>query len=157
VSLRRRAKGAAGTAANYVYIHGDDGVTAAIDFSACKACRCLAARRYARALTRLYESKLRPHGLRATQFSVLAALALTGPTPVTELAGTLGLERTTLIRIAAVLRRRGWVAAAEARPAGGRTRRLRLSLPGRRKLECAFPAWKEAQRQADRRPVAARP
>jgi DNA-binding MarR family transcriptional regulator len=141
-----------------VYIHGDDDVTAAaIDFSACRACRCLAARRYARELTRLYESKLRAHGLRATQFSVLAALALKGPAPLTELAGALGLERTTLIRIAAVLERRGWVVAARTRPADGRKRRLQLSPPGRRKLEGAFPAWKEAQQEADRRPLAARP
>ncbi|MFB9807040.1 hypothetical protein ACFFQF_18180 [Haladaptatus pallidirubidus] len=52
-----------------------------MDFSATKDCHCLAARRRAREITRLYEEKLRPHGLRATQFSVLAALALKGPTP----------------------------------------------------------------------------
>ena len=72
-------------------------------------CHCLAARRQARALTRLYEQRLRPHRLRATQFSILAALTLKGPTPVTALADLLGLERTTLTRSAAVLERHGWV------------------------------------------------
>lgn len=142
------------TAPKRVYIHV---MTTGVDLSACRACRCLAARRHARELTRLYERKLRPHGLRATQFSVLAALALKGPTPVTDLAKTLGLERTTLTRIAAVLQRRGWLAAARIRAADARMRVLCLSAAGRRKLEGAFPAWKEAQQQADRRPSAVAP
>ncbi len=121
---------------------------AGADLSACRACRCLAARRHARVITRLFEEKLRPHGLRATQFSVLAALALKGPTPVKELAETLGLERTTLTRIGAVLERNGWVSTAQSEDA--RKRLLRLTAAGRRKLEGAFPAWKEAQDLVDR-------
>jgi len=124
-------------------------VGASIDLSACRACHCLAARRHAREITRLYEEKLRPHGLRATQFSILAALALKGPTPVRELAGILGLERTTLTRIGAVLERNGWVSAAQSEDA--RKRLLRLTAAGRRKLAGAFPAWKEAQDLAMRR------
>jgi DNA-binding MarR family transcriptional regulator len=115
----------------------------AMDLSACKACYCLAARRAARAITRLYEKKLRPHGLRATQFSILAALALKGPTPVSELAELLGLERTTLTRSAALLERNGWIATAPSEDA--RKHPLRLTEAGRRKLEGAFPAWKEVQ------------
>jgi DNA-binding MarR family transcriptional regulator len=121
---------------------------AGVDLSASRACHCLAARRHARAITRLFERKLRPHGLRATQFSVLAALALKGPTPVKELAETLGLERTTLTRIGAVLERNGWVSAAQSEDA--RQRPFRLTRAGRRKLEAAFPAWKEAQELVDR-------
>src|SRR5438270_125986 len=48
----------------------------AVDLSLCTRCRCLAARRNARAITRHFEAELRPHGLRATQFSILPALAL---------------------------------------------------------------------------------
>ncbi len=115
----------------------------AVDLSACRGCHCLAARRYARAITRLFEAKLRPHGLRATQFSVLAALALKGPTPLKDLATALGLERTTLTRVGALLERNGWLGTA--RSADGRQRQLRLTPAGRRKLEAAFPAWKAAQ------------
>lgn len=120
----------------------------AVDLSACRACHCLAARRQARAITRLFEAKLRPHGLRATQFSVLAALALKGPTPVRVLADTLGLERTTLTRIGALLGRKGWVSTARSEDA--RARLLRLTGTGRRRLEAAFPAWQEAQELVDR-------
>jgi DNA-binding MarR family transcriptional regulator len=113
------------------------------DLSATQDCRCLAARRKARAITRLFEARLRPRGLRATQFSVLAALALKGPTPVSELAEFLALERTTLTRGATLLERNGWVAAAK--PEDARQHPLRLTRAGRRKLEEALPAWKKAQ------------
>lgn len=114
-----------------------------IDFSECRACHCLAARRHARAITRLYERKLRPHGLRATQFSVLAALSIKGTTPLRELADLLGLERTTLTRIAGLLERNGWLRTGDS--ADARVRPLQITAAGRRKLEAAYPAWKEAQ------------
>ena len=114
-----------------------------LDLRQCALCHCLAARRRARAITRLFEARLRPHGLRATQFSILAALALIGPRRMSELAARLGLERTTLTRGAAVLEGRGWVAGEATRDR--RERLLRLTPEGRQHLEAAFPAWKQAQ------------
>src|SRR5437867_6567797 len=118
------------------------------DLSICTSCHCLAARRRARAITRLFDEKLRPHGLRATQFSVLVGLAVAGPTPMGTLADALGLERTTLTRGAALLERNGWIGAD--RSADGRERPLRLTPAGQRKLEEAFPGWQEAQDIAGR-------
>jgi DNA-binding MarR family transcriptional regulator len=115
----------------------------AIDLSDCTQCRCLAARRRARAITRHFETELRQHGLRATQFSILAALALAGTRPISELAELLGLERTTLTRAATLLEDRGWLRAESSQDA--RERPLRLTTTGRRKLEAAYPAWKAAQ------------
>ncbi len=102
-------------------------------------------------MTRLYEEKLRPHGLRATQFSILAALALKGPTPTGELADLLGLERTTLTRAAKLLARNGWIAAASSKDA--RAHPLKLTPAGRCKLKSAFPAWKEVQDGIDDAPT----
>jgi DNA-binding MarR family transcriptional regulator len=115
----------------------------AIDLSDCTQCSCLAARRRARAITRHFEAKLRPHGLRATQFSILAALALAGTLPMGELAELLGLERTTLTRAATLLEDKGWLRAESSQDA--RARPLRLTPTGRRTLEAAYPAWKAAQ------------
>ena len=115
----------------------------AIDLSNCTQCSCLAARRRARAITRHFEAELRPHGLRATQFSILAALALAGTLPMGELAELLGLERTTLTRAATLLEDKGWLRAESSQDA--RERPLRLTTTGRRKLEAAYPAWKAAQ------------
>lgn len=120
-----------------------------IDISETRACHCLAARRHARALTRIFEEKLRPHGLRATQFSILAVLTLKGTTTVKALAAVLGLERTTLTRASGVLERKGLVTTAESSDA--RQRPLCITPAGRRTLEHAFPAWKEAQELVERR------
>ena len=116
------------------------------DLALCRQCHCLAARRAARAITRHYEAGLRRHGLRATQFSILAALALGGPKPLGRLAEVLGLERTTLTRSATLLERGGWVRTD--RSEDGRRRPLRLTASGRRRLESAYPAWKAAQDSA---------
>ena len=95
----------------------------------------------------MYEDLLRPHGLRATQFSILASLALKGSTPVGELADFLGLERTTLTRSAALLERNGWVRSL--RGGDGREHPLEVTAEGRSKLEAALPAWKAAQDAAN--------
>jgi DNA-binding MarR family transcriptional regulator len=128
-----------------------------MDLRRCTQCRCLAARRQARAITRHFEAELRRHGLRATQFSILAALALAGPMTMGKLAALLGLERTTLTRGAAHLERDGWVRTGQSKD--GRERRLRLTASGRRKLEAAYPSWAAAQDSAARKfdptPIAA--
>jgi DNA-binding MarR family transcriptional regulator len=114
-----------------------------VDLSETRQCHCLAARRRARTVTRHYEARLREHGLRATQFSILAVLALAGPMPMRKLAEKLGLERTTLTRSATLLEREGWVRTGRSRDA--RERPLILTQAGRRKLEAAYPSWKAAQ------------
>lgn len=122
-----------------------------VDLSDTRGCHCLAARRKAREITRLYEDRLRPHGLRATQFSILAALAQTGPKPIGELADRLGLERTSLTRSAGVLERDGWLESVDSDDA--RLRPLRLTERGRQKLQEALPAWKEAQHLVEERDI----
>lgn len=119
-----------------------------IEVRALMNCRCLAARRSAREITRLYDRHLRPHGLRATQFSVLVALAVGEAMPVGRLAEAIGAERTTLTRSTAVLERRGWIQSDFAEDA--RVRSLRLTPAGRKKLESAIPGWKAAQKAAER-------
>jgi len=91
----------------------------------------------------MYDEKLRAHGLRSTQFSILAALALKGKTPLGQLAELLGLEHTTLTRSAARLERDGWITTSSTTDA--RKRPLELTPAGRGKVEDAFPAWKEVQ------------
>jgi DNA-binding MarR family transcriptional regulator len=131
-----------------------------VDLTLTKTCPCLAARRRARAITRHFDAFLRPHGLRSTQFSVMAALALRGPTVRGRLADGLGLERTTLTRSAATLERQGWIETRETND--GRERPLALTVAGRRALDAALPAWKEALDRLDDEarppsPVAATP
>jgi DNA-binding MarR family transcriptional regulator len=108
-----------------------------------RGCYCLAARKRARELTRRYEAALRPYGLRATQFSVLAALAQTGPLPLSKLADQLGLERTTLTRVAGVMERDGRVSVTQGDDE--RVRELGITSKGKRVLAAALPAWERVQ------------
>jgi DNA-binding MarR family transcriptional regulator len=135
-------------------------VAPSVDLTLTKSCPCLAARRRARAITRHFDRFLRPHDLRSTQFSVLAALALRGPTVRGRLADGLGLERTTLTRSATRLELQGWIETLETDD--GRERPLALTATGRRALDAALPAWKEALDRLDddarpRSPAAAPP
>lgn len=118
------------------------------ELSEIRGCYCLAARKRARAITKIFEAGLRPHGLRATQFSILAVLVLKGPTRVGEMGEVLGLDRTSVTRTVSIMERNGWVAFGETGDA--RERLLRVTPSGRQKLDDAYPAWKKAQDRVGR-------
>ena len=67
--------------------------------------RCLAVRTLsaARAISRRYDTALRPVGLTITQFTLLAAIAQTRPNSISEIAERLSMERTSLTRGAKLL------------------------------------------------------
>lgn len=109
-------------------------------------CLCLAARRAARTITREFDQALRPHGLRATQFTLLAALHLAGPKTIGELAELLSADRTTLTRTLAIAEQRGWV-GLRADPADARSRLAAITRKGSRALVAAMPAWNATQQR----------
>jgi DNA-binding MarR family transcriptional regulator len=112
----------------------------------CAECLCLASRRAARALTRAFDRRLRPHGVRTTQFSLLTALILRGPSGIGELADFLGVERTTLTRNLALVEAQGWV---DIRPGEDARSRLVAATPkGRAAVGKGLAAWREAQEAA---------
>jgi DNA-binding MarR family transcriptional regulator len=106
-------------------------------------CACKSLRRAARAVTQLYDETLRPSGLRVTQFTLLVAVAVSEPVPITRLADALTLDRTTLARDLRPLTERGLVevAAGDDR----RMRVVRLTGQGRDAIARAYPLWKQAQ------------
>ncbi|MGH7267865.1 MAG: MarR family winged helix-turn-helix transcriptional regulator [Candidatus Rokuibacteriota bacterium] len=106
-------------------------------------CACGGLRRAARAISKVYEAALAPLDLTATQFSILVAVQLRGPVPLSRLAEALVLDRTTLYRAVKPLLRRRCL-----RIGPGRNRRERtaaLTEAGRRLLEDAFPIWHSTQ------------
>jgi DNA-binding MarR family transcriptional regulator len=106
-------------------------------------CACRNLRRTARAVTQLYDETLRPSGLRITQFTLLVAVALSEPVPITRLADALDLDRTTLARDLKPLTEQGLVeiTAGEDR----RMRKVRLTRQGREAIGRAYPLWQRAQ------------
>jgi DNA-binding MarR family transcriptional regulator len=115
----------------------------AIDFTECRQCACSAARRRSRELTRFYEQAMRGSGLRASQFTLLATLIQTGPMPATQLAGFLGLERTTLTRNLRPLVRDGHVVIEDG--ADRRVHKIAITAKGEETARAAFPFWRKAQ------------
>ena len=106
-------------------------------------CMCGSFRRTARALTQVYEEALRPLGLRATQWTILQALARAGEVSQGRLGEMLAMDSTSLTRTLAIMRHAGWV--AEQRGEDRRERRIRLSPGGQAKLKRATPVWEKVQ------------
>ncbi len=118
-------------------------MAARLDPAECAECLCLASRRAARAITRSFDRRLRPHGVRATQLTILIALILYGPGSIGALAEGLGIERTTLTRNLALLEAARWIRIRPGEDA--RSRLVEITKRGRAKAEAALPAWRSAQ------------
>jgi DNA-binding MarR family transcriptional regulator len=88
---------------------------------------------------------LRPSGLRATQFSLLAVIRLMGTGTITALADAAVMDRTTLTRNLKPLAEGGLVAIREGDDA--RMRKVTLTAAGRARLAAAQPYWEQAQRR----------
>lgn len=108
-------------------------------------CSCHMIRKSARKITQFYEGSLREAGIKPTQFSILAALANTGPVQLTQLADGLLLERTSLTRNLNVLAHNGWV-ELQTGEEDLRQRVVSLSKKGYEQLDRAIPYWKKAQK-----------
>ena len=106
-------------------------------------CMCGSFRRTSRALTQLYESALRPLGLRASQFTILQALTLAGEVTQSQLGEMLAMDSTTLTRTLQIMVREGWI--AERRGEDRRERWLRLAKAGETQFKRALPSWEKVQ------------
>jgi DNA-binding MarR family transcriptional regulator len=117
--------------------------------SASPPCACGRLRRAARALTQLYDDAMASAELRVTQFSLLHALARSGPMRISELAAAQLLDRTALSRNLDPLVDRGLVRIAPGRDA--RTREVAITRAGQAALRAAMPCWERAQREVAKR------
>ena len=109
-------------------------------------CIALRLRMLSRAVTRIYNQALRPYGLTISQMSILVAVSCLGEAKQQDVYQALHLEKSTLSRDVARMRRRGWLDDVPGED--GRTALLRITPAGRRLLEEAIPAWQQAQEQA---------
>jgi DNA-binding MarR family transcriptional regulator len=106
-------------------------------------CTCANLRKAARSVTQVFDDALRPAGLRATQFSLLATLAKGGDAPLTRLAGALVMDRTTLTRNLKPLLRRQLIRIEHQDDQ--RVRNVSLTDAGRQAFEDALPRWEQVQ------------
>lgn len=109
-------------------------------------CNCFAVRSAARHVSQFYDQFLAPIGLRTTQFSILAKLKRLGPLTINALAKDMVMDRTTLGRNILPLERDGLI-SVEPVPFDRRTKELRLTKEGEKRLKAALKAWSRAQGQ----------
>ena len=108
-------------------------------------CACASIRRASRSVTQLYDSWLRPHGIEAPQFSLLAMLDQLREANQVTLGRRLDLDKTTLSRNLKLLAHKRWVTVGSG--ADLRERRVKLTPAGRRRVKAARDAWRHAQEQ----------
>lgn len=109
------------------------------------SCTCANLRKAARVVTQAYNDALRPVGLRATQFTVLARLAGKGKAPLTQLAEALVMDRTTLTRNLKPLERRKLIRIGHEDDL--RVRSVSITDAGTKVFQEALPEWQQVQMQ----------
>ena len=106
-------------------------------------CNCINLRRASQAITEVYDQFLEPSGLKISQYALLKNIMQLGPVSVSDLASTIRLDRTTLVRNIRPLEMRGLIIDASAK--GSRNRQLELTDLGRNTLQKANSFWLAAQ------------
>lgn len=110
------------------------------------ACHCSAARQLARQVTKLYDRHMAPSGVTGTQLALLNFLHNAGGMSNSELAGAMGMDRTTLLRALKPLLAAG-LAASAASAESARQLRYTVTTAGARKIKEALPLWAAAQQE----------
>jgi DNA-binding MarR family transcriptional regulator len=111
-------------------------------------CTCYRLRQTARLLSRNYDRFLAPVGISIGQFGLLSTLDAMKGQSISELAGVLQMERTTLTRNLLPLKKLGYIAIAEG--ADRRAKSLCLTRSGQKALASARPLWSSAQQSLER-------
>ena len=112
-------------------------------------CACANLRRASRAVTQLYDSMLRPVGMRSSQFTLLKVLADKGPIRQGILGEWLALDSTTLTRSLGPLKTEGWIEIHTGDDQ--RERLVGLTTQGARQLHLADREWARAQKRLKKR------
>ena len=106
-------------------------------------CLCHRTRMASRAVTRFYDEMLRSTGLRATQLAVLVAVGRDEVFSITTLAKFIGMDRSTLTRNLAPLKREGLIRVGSE--GWRRSRTVEMTKKGHSRLREALPFWETAQ------------
>jgi len=110
------------------------------------ACLATRVRQLSRIITRVYDDAMRPLGITASQYTLLAQLAARDSITAVEIGHELDIEKSTLSRNLKRLLALGHIIMDP--PAGRRGRGLHLTAKGQTILKEAFPIWQDAQKRA---------
>ena len=108
-----------------------------------KICFGHRSRMTARAVTRAFNTRLRPLNLQITQYTLLAAISMDGDRSIAALADALDLEPSTLQRNLKLLENRALLTLKGGQ--GRKGRRLAITPAGLALLEAGVPIWTKIQ------------
>src|SRR5262245_1278587 len=111
-----------------------------------RECIAVRVRLLNRVVTSLYDDALRPLGLKVSQLNILVAAAKLGRARPAVVCEILQLDTSTLSRNVERMRKNGWIETVADDDA--RMQPFRLTAKGRRLLDRAVPAWRQAQQKA---------
>ena len=111
-----------------------------------RTCIAVRLRLLNRVVTNYYDDALRPLGLKVSQLNILIVTAKLGLARPARVCAILQLDASTLSRNVKPLQAHGWLEVMPDEDA--RAQPFRLTPQGKRLIEKAVPAWKEAQRRA---------
>jgi DNA-binding MarR family transcriptional regulator len=109
-------------------------------------CVAVRLRLITRAVTRIYNKALRPHGITISQMNILVAISSLGEANQQKISRALQLEKSTLSRDTQRMIENGWIVSLAGEDA--RSTVLRMTPEGTRLLKKTVPAWQSAQEQA---------
>ena len=109
------------------------------------SCKCFKMRKASRVVTQFYDKKLKPSGIRITQFTILTLIATSKDRTLISLADELLMDRTTLTRGLNILLKEGLIEQMKAEDS--RKKIMTLTTKGHKILDKAIPLWLEAEHQ----------
>jgi DNA-binding MarR family transcriptional regulator len=102
-----------------------------------------------RVLMGIYDHELRPFGLKATQLTLLVAVAKVGPVRRIEIGKRLSLDPSTLTRNLKIMLTNGWIQEI-ADGEDGRGLPVQITVQGRDLLNQIGPSWRKAQTRTEK-------
>ncbi len=99
-----------------------------------------------RVITSIYDESLRPFGIRSSQMNILVAISAFGATTANRLCKILYLDPSTLSRNVERMKKKGWLETVPS--TDGRSRMIQTASEGLKILARAYPAWENAQANA---------
>lgn len=112
-------------------------------------CYCINLRRAANVVTESYDRMLQPIGLTVNQYSLLINISRLEACSVSDLAGYVGLDRTTLVRSLKPLLGLGYIEDISEK--GQRNRQLQITKAGQQILQQGEVLWRKAQSELEQK------
>lgn len=105
-------------------------------------CPAMQSRALSRRIARIFDDRLRPHGLSSSQFALLVGIGASGPCRAKDLAASLSLSPAATTRALDILERNGWVRSPER---SATARQVALTPTGVALLRAAYADWAKAR------------